>query len=705
MALSLDSPVQFVKGIGPRKGSVLQSHGIVTVLDLLGHYPRGYLDRSNTIPIGKVAKDAAVTVLGRVMAQGTMYGGKNKRFEIIIGDDSGHISLLWFAGHKYLQNRFKKGDLLAATGVVGFYNGYQLAHPEIEPLEDEQAEGVHTGRIVPLYPSSADLTKVGMQSRGFRKAIKYALDNCAEEINDHLPSTKREELGLPDLTTTIRQIHFPDNDESREAARRRLSFEELAELQFLIIRHRAHIKEIKKTQPLAKHGALVKRFAESLPFQLTPGQREALKIIYQDMAGDTPMNRLLQGDVGCGKTVVAMAGAVYAAENQRQSAFMAPTELLAEQHYHNWKDSLAEIGISCVLLTGSLKTAQRNLIASRISTGETQIVFGTHALFSATVKFKRLGLVIIDEQHRFGVSQRAQLIEKGESPDVLVMSATPIPRTLALTLYGDLDFATIKGLPPGRKPVKSVWRTAADRQKIYKFIAERVANSEQVFIIYPLVQRSENIDLLAAEEAHRDLSETVFPNLKIGLVHGQMKVTQQEKAIAEFRAALTDILVATTVVEVGVDIPRATVMVIEHGERFGLAQLHQLRGRIGRGDKPGYCVAVATPPISNLVRKRLNYFVSHTDGFELAEADLKLRGPGEMFGTKQSGSLNFRMVNLSADQDLLEATRSLMETLLEAKPAASKRKKTADLPSRTTPDLVQYYEERSSLREKIAQIA
>ncbi len=698
MQLSLDSPVQFVKGIGPRKGAVLQSNGIETVLELLNYYPRGYLDRSNTIPIGQVSKDVAVTVLGRVLAQGTMYGGRNKRFEIIIGDETGHISLLWFAGHKYLQNRFKKGDLLAATGVVGFYNGYQLAHPEIEPLEDEHAEGVHTGRIVPLYPSNSELTKVGMQSRGFRKAIKYALDNCAEEIDDHLPTAKREELNLPDLTTTIRQIHFPDNDESRESARRRLSFEELAELQFLIMRHKSHIKEIKKTQPLAKHGKMVKQFAESLPFQLTSGQREALKIIYSDMAGDTPMNRLLQGDVGCGKTVVAMAGAVYAAENKRQCAFMAPTELLAEQHYANWSKTLAEIGITSVLLTGSLKTAQRNLIGARIAAGDVQIVFGTHALFSASVQFKRLGLVVIDEQHRFGVAQRAQLIAKGDSPDVLVMSATPIPRTLALTLYGDLDFATIVGLPPGRKPVKTVWRTAADRAKIHKFIAERVANSEQVFIIYPLVQKSENIDLLAAEEAHRELSEKVFPKLRVGLVHGQMKVKQQEKAISEFRAAKTDILVATTVVEVGVDIPRATVMVVEHGERFGLAQLHQLRGRIGRGDKAGYCVAIATPPISPLVRKRLNYFVANSDGFELAEADLKLRGPGEMFGTKQSGSLNFRMVNLSADQDLLEATRSLMESLL----ASKKEQVSID---HTASNLVQYYERRSALREKIAQVA
>ena len=701
MPLTLDSPVQFVKGIGPRKGAALASVGIGTVLDLLNYFPRGYLDRSNTIPIGKVAKDAAVTVLGRVMAQGTMYGGKNKRFEIIIGDDTGHISLLWFAGHKYLQNRFKKGDLLAATGVVGWYNGYQLAHPEIEPLEDEHAEGVHTGRIVPLYPSTASLTKVGLQSRGFRKAIKYALDNCAEEINDHLPQTKREELNLPDMTTTIRQIHFPDNPESRETARRRLAFEELAELQFLIIRHRAHVKEIKKTQPLAKHGALVKQFAEALPFHLTPGQREALKTLYADMASDSPMNRLLQGDVGCGKTVVALAAAVYAAENKRQCAFMAPTELLAEQHYKNWRSILNDIGVTCALLTGSLKTTQRNLIASRISTGETQIVFGTHALFSASVQFKKLGLVIIDEQHRFGVAQRAELIGKGESPDVLVMSATPIPRTLALTLYGDLDFATIAGLPPGRKPVKTVWRTAADREKIYKFIAERVANSEQVFIIYPLVQRSEHVDLLAAEEAHRDLSEKVFPNLNVGLVHGQMKVTQQEKAIADFRVGKTDILVATTVVEVGVDIPKATVMVVEHGERFGLAQLHQLRGRIGRGDKPGYCVAVATPPISNMVRKRLNYFVSHSDGFELAEADLKLRGPGEMFGTKQSGALSFHMVNLSSDQDLLEATRSLMETLL----AHENTETTQVSVDRRAPELVQYYERRSAQREKIAEVA
>lgn len=697
MPLTLDSSVQFVKGIGPRKGDALKAHGIETVQDLLQHFPRGYLDRSNTIPINKAAKDALITVVGKVLAQGTMYGGKNRRFEIVLGDDTGHISLLWFRAPKYLQDRFKKGDLLAATGVVTFYNGNQLVHPEIEPLEDESAEGVHTGRIVPLYPSTSELSSLGMHSRGFRRSIKYALDNCAQQISDHLPPQKLRELHLPELNTAIRQIHFPDSEESREHARRRLSFEELSELQFLVIRHKKQITEIKKAHTLAKHGELVKKFADSLPFTLTPGQRSALKELYEDMAGDKPMNRLLQGDVGCGKTVVAVAAAVYSAENKLQTAFMAPTELLAEQHFRNWNKPLAKIGVTSALLTGSLKTAERNLIASKISTGETQIVFGTHALFSESVVFKSLGLVIIDEQHRFGVAQRGKLIAKGASPDTLVMSATPIPRTLALTLYGDLDFATITDKPPGRQPVKTVWRMGSEREKIYKFIKERVANQEQVFIVYPLVKRSENVDLIAAEEAYKDFKEQIFPNLKIGLAHGQMPVEKQEKQIRAFAAGKLDILVATTVVEVGVDIPGATVMVIEHAERFGLAQLHQLRGRIGRGDKPGYTVAVAAPPISDLARKRLNYLVGHDDGFELAEADLKLRGPGEMFGYRQSGALNFSMANLGVDRDLLEEARSWIDELLEGESESSSGQMLAEV--------VEYYARRSAERERVATVA
>ncbi|HSH00791.1 MAG TPA: ATP-dependent DNA helicase RecG, partial [candidate division Zixibacteria bacterium] len=671
MPLTLDSPVQFVKGIGPRKAEALAEHGINTVLDLLHYFPRGYIDRTNTIEIGKVAKDSAVTLVGKVLAQGSMYGGRNRRFEIVLGDDTGHISLLWFKAPKYLENRFKKGDLLAATGVVGWYNGYQLVHPEIEPLDDEGSERTHTGRIVPLYPSTAELTKLGLQSRGFRRSIKYALDNCAESIPDHLPQNKAQEVGLPEYNTAIRQIHFPDDEDTREAARRRLSFEELCELQFLVLRHKQQVEEIKKQHTLAHHGELVRKFAAALPFKLTPGQREALKVIYEDMASDKPMNRLLQGDVGCGKTVVAVAAGVYAAENNLQTAFMAPTELLAEQHYRNWRQKLEDIGVSSALLTGSLKQVERNLIGSRISTGETQLVFGTHALFSESVQFKNLGLVIIDEQHRFGVAQRAKLIAKGASPDTLVMSATPIPRTLALTLYGDLNFATIKDLPPGRAPVKTVWRMASERDKIHKFIAERVANREQVFIIYPLVQRSENTDLIAAEEAFKDLKEETFPKLNVEMIHGQMKVDKQERVIRAFARGKVDVLVATTVVEVGVDIPGATVMVIEHAERFGLAQLHQLRGRVGRGSKPGYAVAVASPPVSDVSRKRLNYLVAHSDGFEIAEADLKLRGPGEIFGFRQSGALNFRLANLGADQDLLERSREWISALLEAEGADS----------------------------------
>ena len=694
-ALSLDSPVQFVKGIGPRRAEALDAVGVRTVQDLLFYFPRGYIDRSNTVPIGQAVKDSHVTVVGRVLGKGSMYGGRKggKRFEMILGDDSGHISLLWFAGWKYIDAQFEKGDLLAATGAVGFYNGSQIIHPEIEALEDESAELVHTGRIVPLYPSSETLTSVGLSSRGFRRAIKFALDNCAQEIYDHAPAALLSQYDLPALNETVRQIHFPDDDANRERARRRLAFEEFAELQYLVLRFRKDAKIIRKERLLAHHGELVKSFAAALPYKFTPGQREAIREIYADMAGDKPMNRLLQGDVGCGKTAVAIASAVYAVENRKQVTFMAPTELLAEQHFRNWKPILSAIDISGALVTGSLKTKERSLLSSRIASGKTRIIFGTHALLSQDIVFRDLGLIIIDEQHRFGVAQRGRLIEKGRTPDILAMSATPIPRTLALTLYGDLDFTTIPDLPPGRQPVKTVWRPAGERSKIYQFIGERVAKREQVFVIYPLVQRSENSDMLAAEEAYKTFKEELFPRHKVALAHGQLKAAEQDARIQAFARGETDILIATTVVEVGVDIPGACVMVVEHAERFGLAQLHQLRGRVGRGGKAGFFVAVACPPISDIVRKRLNYLVAHHDGFDIAEADLKLRGAGEIFGLRQSGLPTFRMANLSGDRDLLVVARDWMNSAL------------ADQDGATFQAIVAHYSARAGEREKYGAVA
>lgn len=664
--IKLNSEVQYIKGVGPRRAAALSGIDIHTVYDLLHYLPRRYLDRTMITPIGSLKANMKATIIGKILGKGVLMG-RTRRLEVVLGDESGYIALIWFAGYRYLEKMFNKGDIYAATGPVTYFQQLQMVHPEIERIEDVDDQLIHTGRIVPVYPSTADLKASGITGRTMRQIISRALEIDAKEIHDYLPDKFREEYNLMPLSNALRSIHYPESMDNAEFSRKRLAFDELLQLQYLILCSRQTRTEQNKGHQYDKPSETVLKFVEDLPFELTVDQDKVSKTIFDDMAKNRPMHRLMQGDVGCGKTVVALLAAVYASENKLQTAFMAPTELLAEQHYQNWKAPLQARGIESSLIIGSLSKSERKVEEKKINSGEVDIVFGTHAILSEPTKFDRLGLVVIDEQHRFGVKQRGQLISKGVYPDTLVMTATPIPRTLALTLYGDLDISSIKSMPKGRQITKTVWRMASARADMYDFLKTKLAEGDQIFIIYPLVEKSEKLDLQAAEEEYKNLKSNIFKEYKVGLVHGRVKKDKKEKTVLDFKTGKIQVLVATTVIEVGIDIPSASIMVIEHAERFGLSQLHQLRGRVGRGAKKGLTIAVASEPVSHLARKRLDMFVSSTDGFKIAEADLELRGPGEFFGTRQHGLPELKIADLAIDTDLLPYSREIVSRILSDK--------------------------------------
>ncbi|MFH1374301.1 MAG: ATP-dependent DNA helicase RecG [bacterium] len=661
--MTLTSPLQYLKGVGPHRAKVLARHHLVQVCDLLFYFPRAYLDRTRIVRISSIKPDQSVTIVGRVKAHGKLYGRKRSMYEVILEDDSGAITLTWFRGVKYFERMFQKGQKYAATGIVSYFNGYQILHPELERLEEDSDEMIHAGRIVPVYPQTAELNRVGLNSRGIRKLTTLVLDNLSETITDPVPATEKTKLGLPSLHEAVVQMHYPSSQSNIESSRRRLAFDELLKFQFLVFSRRGLKETVVKKHHYRLPGEKMTAFENRLPFSLTAAQQKVTGEIISDMQLPPPMARLLQGDVGCGKTVVAILSALYVAENNLQTAFMAPTEILAEQHYRTWGEALSRLGVTSALLTSSLRGSQKKKVARQCTEGEVQVLFGTHALIYDYVSFSDLGLVIIDEQHRFGVEQRSRLCAKGDSPDLLVLTATPIPRTLALTFYGDLDISTIDSLPPGRKKTRTVWRMQDTRDKVYQYVREEAGRGGQVYIIYPVIEKSEQLPLESVEEAYRKLSKDVFSGLHVGMVHGRLKAAERDDVLARFRDRELDILLSTTVIEVGIDNPGATLMVIEHAERFGLAQLHQLRGRIGRGSREATLVALAHPPLSDIARRRLTMFVSTSDGFEIAEADMQLRGPGEMFGVRQSGLPEFRTARLAVDRDLIEAGQRLLQTM------------------------------------------
>jgi ATP-dependent DNA helicase RecG len=667
--------VSSLPGISAAYSARLRRLGIGTVGDLLYHVPHRYDDYTTLRPINRLEYGEETTIIGTIWETRTRKARSGGAIvSSIIADASGTIEAVWF-NQPYLARQLRAGRQIVLSGKVDEYLGrLTMQSPAWEPLEKEL---IHTGRLVPIYP----LTR-GITDRWMRRLMKRVVDYWAPRLEDHLPNDIRERAKLVDLTTAIRQIHFPDRQQAAEEARRRLSFDEFFFVQLGMLHQRQEWQSQPGT-PLPRNQALLDAFSQSLPFQLTEAQRRSVDQILSDLAQPHPMSRLLQGDVGSGKTVVATAAMLMAVASGKQCALMAPTEILAEQHYQTITELLAnasdwslERPISVVLLTGSLRRVQRGRVYAALASGQADIVVGTHALIQRHVTFKDLGLVVVDEQHRFGVLQRSTLRGKGASPHTLVMSATPIPRSLALTVYGDLDISGLDELPPGRQPIETRWLLPRERERAYAFLRSQIEKGRQAFILFPLIQESDKVEARAAVEEYERLQQSVFPDLRLGLLHGRIKAREKDRIMTDFRQGGIDILVSTSVIEVGIDVPNATVMLIEGADRFGLAQLHQFRGRVGRGAHQSYCLLlsdVASPndPKTKTTWERLKAIEETQDGFVLAEKDLELRGPGDFFGVRQSGMPTLRLASLS-NVRILEQARSEALVLFKDDPTLNK---------------------------------
>ncbi|MCL6628377.1 MAG: ATP-dependent DNA helicase RecG [Armatimonadetes bacterium] len=660
--IDLDTDVRYVKGVGERLANVLGRLGIFTIRDLLMHFPHRHEDRTNFRRIRELKVGETATIKGKVLVADNMRTSRSQTLltKVALGDDSGVVTLVWF-NQPYLKNKFTRilGKEIIAYGTaqLGQY-GTEIVSPEWEEIGKE-TDPISSNRIVPVYP----LTE-GLYQGTIRRIIYSALDRYLPSVEDVLPEEILDKRDLVDVATALRNIHFPESSRALEAARYRLVYEEFFLLQLALAMRKQNIASGRPGIAFKVSPGCTAQFYRSLPFELTNAQKRVITEIERDMARPIAMNRLLQGDVGSGKTVVAVAAIMVAISNGYQAAIMAPTEILAEQHVIVFARLLEPLGIEVTLLKGSQTAKEKEQIKQRIASGDVKVVVGTHALIQGDVEFQRLGLVVIDEQHRFGVLQRAALRDKGLNPDVLVMTATPIPRTLALTVYGDLDLSVIDEMPPGRKPVRTYWKTSSQRMQVYNAVRKLVSEGRQVYIVCPLVEESEKLQARAATELAEHMKNEVFPDLELAVLHGQMKAAEKEAVMEAFRDGKIQILVSTTVIEVGVDVPNASVMVIEDAERFGLAQLHQLRGRVGRGEHQSYCVLVADPKTDE-GRLRLEVMTRTFNGFEIAEEDLKLRGPGEFYGTKQSGLPSFRLANILRDVDILEQSRNDAFDLVE----------------------------------------
>ncbi len=681
-ARSLDQPVTAVKGISDTLAKKFNKLGVWTVRDLLYFFPHRHLDYSQLKHVSDLNTGEEETIVANVwQAQETRPGGRRST-EAIVGDETGNIRVVWF-NNPYLARQLKTNSRIVLSGRVGEFHGRQLFQsPEWELLEGEEL--VHTGRLVPVYP----LTE-GLHPRQVRRIMKPFVTDWAGAVEDFLPAEIRRKNGLLELAPAIAQAHYPDSEELKDRARLRLAFDELFLLQLGVLAKKRDWQESQPGTPLDFKKEIIDTFLKSLPFTLTAAQQKALNEILADLRKPKAMSRLLQGEVGSGKTVVATACLLAAVASGFQGAIMAPTEILAEQHFATLRKLLGRLGeseeredhiycfsgllprpITVALLIGQITPKRKLKLQSFIEDGSVDIVIGTHALIQKGVEFKRLGLIVIDEQHRFGVAQRSTLRQKGFNPHVLVMTATPIPRTLALTLYGDLDLSVISELPPGRQEIKTKWLKPNQRESAYAFIRKQVAEGRQAFIICPLVEESEAIEAKAATAEYEHLSWEVFPDLKLGLIHGRLASQDKDDAMQRFHSGEFNILVSTPVVEVGIDVPNATVMLVESADRFGLSQLHQFRGRVGRGEHQSFCMLLADNP-SQVGRERLDIIEKTRDGFELAEADLKLRGPGEFFGTRQSGLPDLKMAKLS-DVAILELARNEAVKLFEVDPKLKK---------------------------------
>ena len=669
------TPIDYLKGVGPNRADLLKKElGIYTFQDLANLFPNRYLDRTQFYKINQLQRTSAdVQVIGKITHIKTLAQKRGKRLVANFQDDSGKMELVWFKGHKWIRENLKLNVSYVVFGKTNWFNGvFSMPHPEMELLTEYEKS---LGPVMqPVYPSTEKLIARGLSNRVVNSMMQHLFLETKNSIAETLPNHLLESLKLLTKKEALLNIHFPQNQQLLSRAQYRLKFEELFYIQLQLIRKNLLHKSKIKGYPFTKIGSHFNAFfKDHLPFELTQAQKRVIKEIRMDLGSNAQMNRLLQGDVGSGKTIVALMSILIALDNGFQACLMAPTEILSVQHYNGLKELCKNLNLSIYLLTGSTKTSDRRIIHEKLENGEIDLLIGTHSLLEDKVKFKNLGLAIIDEQHRFGVAQRSKLWHKNTfPPHVLVMTATPIPRTLAMSVYGDLDISIIDELPPGRKTIKTVHRFDSNRLRVFKFIKDEISKGRQVYIVYPLIQESEVLDYKDLMDGYESISrEFQKPDYQISIVHGKMKSQDKEFEMNRFIKGETQIMVATTVIEVGVNISNASVMIIESAERFGLAQLHQLRGRVGRGADQSYCILMTSHKLSENARTRLETMVKTSDGFEIAEVDLKLRGPGDIMGTQQSGVLNLKIADIIKDHEILKIARSYAFETLKNDPSLS----------------------------------
>ena len=694
------TPIEYLKGIGPQRGELLRKElNIHNFYDLITFYPFRYIDRTEFQKVNEVNEDGTyVQLKGRIIKIETLGNKHAKRMVAYFKDESGIIELIWFRGLKWLEGKFRNDIDYVVFGRVNEFNGrFSIPHPEIDELNEFNAKG--TTALQPRYNSTEILKNRGLDSKGILKiqeALHLQLNNC---INENLSDSILNRFQLIGKEAAWKNIHFPATDEKLKQAERRLKFEELFFIQLKLLKNKNYRKTHSKGFPFLKIGEVFNEFYQShLPFPLTEAQKRVIKEIRNDLAKEIQMNRLLQGDVGSGKTIVALLCMLIAIDNGFQACLMAPTEILASQHVNGISQLLKNMNVQVALLTGNIKGKAREQLLNKLSSGEINILVGTHALIEEPVIFKNLGLAVIDEQHRFGVEQRAKLHKKNTvPPHVLVMTATPIPRTLSMTFYGDLDVSIIDELPPGRKPIKTIHMHDGQRLRMFGFIREQIQLGRQVYVVYPLIKESEKLDLKNLSEGFESIQrEFPLPQYNISVVHGKMKNDLKEFEMQRFVKGETQIMVATTVIEVGVNVPNASIMIIENAERFGLSQLHQLRGRVGRGAEQSYCILMTSYKLGNDSKIRMETMCRTNDGFEISEVDLKLRGPGDIEGTQQSGIIDLKIANLATDQQIIIAARNAAQQLLDEDPEIIKPENA----------VIKYYiEERSKQKTNWSKIA